>query len=68
MSAKRLRLARTTLPLSAPATRHNGWQHISRPLARLLCHLQPRHSPLPPLPVCCPHGFADWDRCPDCCH
>ena len=17
---------------------------------------------------CCPHGYKDWDDCPDCCH
>ena len=22
----------------------------------------------PPDPKACPHGFADWDECPDCCH
>ena len=21
-----------------------------------------------PAPTSCPHGFRDWDDCPDCCH
>lgn len=22
----------------------------------------------PSAPASCPHGFRDWDNCPDCCH
>lgn len=22
----------------------------------------------PPDRIGCPHGFVDWDDCPDCCH
>jgi hypothetical protein len=21
-----------------------------------------------PKPKLCPHGYSDWDDCPDCCH
>jgi len=25
-------------------------------------------KPDDPHPLPCPHGYKDWDMCPDCCH
>lgn len=37
-------------------------------LANALEVLSPILAPVGPSYKTCPHGFIDWDFCPECCH